>query len=103
MRLDNREEKAMLPSTTDELGVYLRKIGRTPLLNRDNEGRPRKRSAKRAASCSPGLLASDYSLRVVLAAARKAAEHKLRIDRVVDVQGIDAAARQEAFGRLERV
>ncbi len=37
---------------------------------------------------------------LVLAAARKAAEHKLRIDYVVDVQGIDAAARQEAFHRL---
>ena len=46
------------------------------------------------------LLANDYSLRVVLAAALKAAEHKLRIDRVVDIQGIDAAARQEAFERL---
>jgi RNA polymerase primary sigma factor len=36
-----------------------------------------------------------------LAAARKAAKHKLRIDHVVDLQGIDVAARQEAYDRLD--
>ena len=34
------------------------------------------------------LLSSDRALRMVLASARRAAAHKLRIDFVVDVQGV---------------
>jgi RNA polymerase sigma factor (sigma-70 family) len=80
--------------------MYLRKIGRTPLLNRGDEVATAEKVCQTRRALLTRLLAGDYPLRVVLAAARKAAEHKLRIDRVVDVQGIDAAARQEAFGRL---
>ena len=90
----------MLPSTTDELGVYLRKIAKTPLLSRDNERATAEKICQTRHKFLSRLLANDYSLRIVLAAARKAADHKLRIDHVVDVQGIDVAARQEAFERL---
>ena len=90
----------MLPRTPDELGMYLRKIARTPLLSNDNEVAAADTVCQTRHTFLTRLLANDYSLRVVLAAARKAAEHKLRIDHVVDVQGITAAARQEAFDRL---
>ena len=90
----------MLPSATDELGVYLRKIAKTPLLSRDNERATAEKVCQTRHKFLSRLLAIDYSLRIVLAAARKAADHKLRIDHVVDVQGIDVAARQEAFERL---
>jgi RNA polymerase primary sigma factor len=80
--------------------MYLRKIARTPLLDRDHEVVTAEKVCQARRDLISGLLANDYSLRVVLAAARKAAAHKLRIDRVVDVQGIDAAARQAAYDRL---
>jgi RNA polymerase primary sigma factor len=80
--------------------MYLRKIAKTPLLDRDHEVATAENVCQTRRTFLTRLLANDYSLRVVLAAARKAAEHKLRIDHVVDVQGIDAVARQEAFGRL---
>ena len=94
-------EKAMLPRTPDEMGMYLRKIARTPLLNRDDEAAIAEKVCRTRRTFLTRLLANDYSLRVVLAAARKAAAHKLRIDHVVDVQGIDAAARQAAYDRLQ--
>jgi len=90
----------MLPHTPDEMGIYLRKIARTPLLDRDREAATAEKVCQTRRTFLTRLLANDYSLRVVLAAARKAVEHKLRIDHVVDVRGIDAAARQEAFERL---
>ena len=77
--------------------------GRSPGLrcsSRDNEVAIAEKVCQTRRTFLTRLLANDYSLRVVLAAARKAAEHKLRIDHVVDVQGIDAAARQEAYDRL---
>ena len=89
----------MLPRTPDEMGMYLRKIAGTPLLDRDDEVATAEKVCRTRRTFLTRLLASDYSLRLVLAAARKAAEHKLRIDHVVDVQGIDAAARQEAYRR----
>ena len=90
----------MLPRTPDEMGMYLRKIARTPLLSQDNEVATAEKVCQTRRTFLSRLLANDYSLRVVLAAARKAAEHKLRIDHVVDVQGINMAARQEAYDRL---
>src|SRR5208283_3654984 len=90
----------MLPRTPDEMGMYLRKIARTPLLDRDREVAIADKVCRTRRAFLTGLLANDYSLRLVLAAARKAAEHKLRIDHVIDVQGISAAARQEAYDRL---
>jgi len=90
----------MLLPTPDEMGIYLRKIAKTPLLDREDEVATAEKVCRTRRTLLTRLLANDYSLRVVLAAARKAADHKLRIDHVVDVQGIDAAARQEAFGRL---
>ena len=92
----------MLPRTPDELGMYLRKIARTPLLDREQELATAEKVCQARRAYVTRLLANDYSLRVVLAAARKAAVHRLRIDHVVDVQGIDVAARQEAFERLDR-
>jgi len=80
--------------------MYLRKIARTPLLSRDDEVATAEKVCQTRRTFLTRLLANDYSLRVVLASARKAAEHKLRIDRVVDVQGIDKVARQEAYHRL---
>ena len=68
--------------------MYLRKIARTPLLSNDNEVAAAEKVCQTRHTFLTRLLANDYSLRVVLAAARKAAEHKLRIDHVVDVQGI---------------
>ena len=90
----------MRPPTTDETGIYLRKIGKTPLLSRDHEAAAAEEVCRTRRTFLTRLLASDYSLRVVLTAARKAAEHKLRIDRVLDVQGISKAARQAACDRL---
>jgi len=90
----------MLPRTSDEMGMYLRKIAKTPLLDREHEAVIAENVRRTRRTFFTRLLASDYALRVVLAAARKAAEHKLRIDYVVDVQGIGAAARQAAFDRL---
>ena len=87
----------MLPRTPDELGMYLRKIARTPLLDREQELATAEKVCQARRTFVTRLLANDYSLRVVLAAARKAAVHSLRIDHVVNVQGIDVAARQEAF------
>jgi RNA polymerase primary sigma factor len=81
--------------------MYLRKIAKTPLLDREKEAASAEKVCETRRALLTKLLANDYSLRLVLAAARKAAEHKLRIDHVVDVQGIDAAARQEAFHRLD--
>ncbi len=91
----------MLPRTPDEMGMYLRKIAGTPLLDRDHEAATAEKVCRTRRKFLTRLLANDYSLRVVLAAARKAAEHKLRIDHVIDVQGIDAAARREAYDRLD--
>jgi RNA polymerase sigma factor (sigma-70 family) len=91
----------MRPPTTDETGIYLRKIGKTPLLSRDHEAAAAEEVCRTRRTFLTRLLASDYSLRVVLTAARKAAEHKLRIDRVLDVQGISKAARQAACDRLQ--
>ena len=90
----------MLPRAPDEMGMYLRKIAKTPLLNRDHEVATAEKVRRTRRAFLTRLLANDYSLRVVLTAARKAAEHKLRIDHVVDVQGIDTAARQAACDRL---
>ncbi len=90
----------MLPRTPDEMGMYLRKIAKTPLLDRENEMASAERVCKSRRALLTRLLANDYSLRLVLSAAQKAADRKLRIDHVVDVQGIDAAARQEAYDRL---
>jgi RNA polymerase primary sigma factor len=81
--------------------MYLRKIAGTPLLDRDDEVATAEQVCRTRHSFLTRLLASDYSLRLVLAAARNAAIHKLRIDHVVDVQGIDAAARREAYARLD--
>ena len=91
----------MLPRTLDETGMYLRKIAGTPLLDRDGEVVSAERVCRTRRTFLTRLLANDYSLRLVLAAARKAAEHKLRIDHVVDLQGIDVAARQRAYDRLD--
>jgi RNA polymerase primary sigma factor len=90
----------MLPRTPDEMGIYLRKITRTPLLDRDHETVIAQRVGQTRRALLTRLLANDYSLRVVLRAALKAVDHKVRIDYVVDAQGIDASARREAFGRL---
>ena len=90
----------MMPFTPDEMGMYLRKIARTPLLSREHERAAAERVCRTRRALLSRLLANDYSLRLVLATARKAAEHKLRIDHVLDVQGINAAARQEAYDRL---
>ena len=90
----------MLPRTPDELGMYLRKIAKTPLLSRDHEMVAAETVCRTRRTFLTRLLANDYSLRVVLTAARKATQHKLRIDHVVDVQGRDMAARQAAFERL---
>ena len=90
----------MLPRTPDEMGMYLRKIAKTPLLDREREMQIAAQVCQTRRKFLTRLLASDYALRFVLAAARKAAAHKLRIDHVVDVQGITAAARQEAYDRL---
>ncbi len=90
----------MLPHTTDEMGMYIKEIAATPLLDRDHERALAEKVCRTRRTFLTRLLANDYSLRFVLAAARKAAQHKLRIDHVVDVQGIAAAARQEAFERL---
>ena len=90
----------MLPRTTDEMGMYLKKIAGTPLLDRDHEAAIAEEVCRTRRAFLTRLLASDYSLRVVLAVARKAAENKLRIDHVVDVRGIDVAARREAYDRL---
>jgi RNA polymerase primary sigma factor len=81
--------------------MYLRKIARTPLLSREDERAVAENVCRTRRAFLTRLLANDYALRTVLAAARKAKIHKLRIDYVVDVQGIDAAARREAFTRLE--
>ena len=61
----------MLPSTPDELGVYLRKIAKTPLLSRDNERATAERFCRTRHKFLTQLLANDYSLRIVLAAARR--------------------------------
>ena len=90
----------MIPRTPDEMGMYLRKIAGTPLLDRDDEMATAEKVCQTRRTFLTRLLANDYALRIVLAAARKAAEHKLRIDHVVDVQGIDTAARQEAYQRV---
>jgi RNA polymerase primary sigma factor len=90
----------MFPRTPDEMGIYLRKIAKTPLMDREDEAANAEKVCRTRHALFTRLLANDYALRVVLAAARKAVQHKLRIDHVVDVQGIDAAARQEAFTRL---
>ncbi len=91
----------MSPLAIDEMGIYLRKIARTPLLDRESELAVAEKVCRTRRAFLTPLLANDYALRLVLAAARKASNHKLRIDYVVDVQGIDAAARREAFTRLE--
>ncbi len=85
----------------DETGMYLRRIAKTPLLNPQCELLLAERICHTRVALLTRIMANDYALRVVLAAARKAAAHKLRIDYVIDVQGIDVAARQEAFKRLE--
>ena len=90
----------MLPRTPDDLGMYLRKIVKTPLLSRDRETAIAEKVCRTRRTFLTRLLANDYALRVVLTAARKAVEHKLRIDQVVDVHGIDMAARQAACDRL---
>jgi RNA polymerase primary sigma factor len=90
----------MLPHSPDELGIYLRRIARTPLLGREEELAAAERVRQTRRALLTRLLASDFALRFVLAAARDAAAHRLRIDHVVDVQGIDAAARKDAFERL---
>ena len=90
----------MLLRTPDEMGMYLRKIAKTPLLDRDHEAATAERVCRTRRKFLTRLLANDYSLRLVLAAAQQAVEHKLRIDHVLDVQGIDAAARQVAVDRL---
>jgi RNA polymerase primary sigma factor len=81
--------------------MYLRKIARTPLLSREGELAVAEKVCRTRRAFLTRLLANDYAMRLVLASARKASDHKLRIDYVVDVQGIDAAARREAFTRLE--
>jgi RNA polymerase primary sigma factor len=81
--------------------MYLRKISRSPLLDRDREVAIAEQVCGTRRTFLTGLLANDYSLRLVLAAARKAVQHRLRIDYVVDVQGITAAARREANDRLQ--
>jgi RNA polymerase primary sigma factor len=91
----------MLPRTPDEMGMYLRKIADIPLLNRDHELATAKKVAQTRRRFLTRLLANDYALRSVLRAAVKAADHKLRIDHVVDVDGIDVAARRAAYGRLQ--
>ena len=80
----------MLPPTPDEMGMYLRNIARTPLLDREDEVAIAEKVCRTRRTFLTRLLANDYSLRVVLTAARKAAERKLHIDHVVDVQGIDS-------------
>ena len=92
--------KPKLPRTTDAMGTYLRKIAKTPLLSRDDEAVIAEKVCRTRRTFLTRLLASDYALRIVLAAARKAVAHKLRIDHVVDVQGVDTAARQAAYDRL---
>ncbi|MEI8371405.1 MAG: sigma-70 family RNA polymerase sigma factor [Planctomycetota bacterium] len=91
----------MLTRTPDEMGMYLRKIAMTPLLSREHEVATAEKVCQTRRTFLTRLLANDYSLRVVLAAARKAAEHKLRIDHVINVQGIDRAARLDAYNRLQ--
>src|SRR5208283_1906508 len=90
----------MSPRTPDEMGMYLRKIARTPLLDREDEVATAEKVCRTRRALLTRLLANDYSLRLILTVARKAADHKLRIDHVVDVQGIDAEARQAAYVRL---
>src|SRR6516162_3506931 len=91
----------MSPLAIDEMGMYLRKIARTPLLSREGELAVAEKVCQTRRAYLTRLLANDYALRLVLTSARRASIHKLRIDYVVDVQGIDAAARREAFTRLE--
>jgi RNA polymerase primary sigma factor len=91
----------MSPLAIDEMGMYLRKIARTPLLSREGERSVAEKVCRTRRALLTRLLANDYALRLVLDSARRASNHKLRIDYVVDVQGIDAAARREAFTRLE--
>jgi len=87
--------------TIDEMGMYLRKIARTPLLSREGELRIAEKVCRTRRAYLTRLLADDRSLRLVLSAARRASQHKLRVDHVVDVSGINAAARREAFTRLD--
>jgi RNA polymerase primary sigma factor len=81
--------------------MYLREVAKTPLLSRENELAIAEKVCRTRRTYLTRLLANDYSFRVVLTAARKAAERKLRIDHVVDVQGIDLAARQAAYDRVD--
>jgi RNA polymerase primary sigma factor len=91
----------MSPVAVDELGIYLRRIARTPLLSREEELEAAGRVCRARQNYLTRLLANDVSLRMVLASALKASARKLRIDFVVDIQGIDAAARREAYVRLD--
>ncbi len=86
--------------TIDEMGMYLRKIARTPLLSRECELAIAEKVCRTRRAFLTRLLASDRALRLVLASAQRAAVRKLRIDYVVDVEGITVAARREAFTRL---
>jgi RNA polymerase sigma factor (sigma-70 family) len=86
--------------TIDEMGMYLRKIARTPLLSREGELAIAEKVCRARRTFLTRLLASDRALRMVLASARRAAARKLRIDYVVDVEGITIPARREAFTRL---
>jgi hypothetical protein len=56
----------MLPHTTDEMGIYLRKIAKTPLLSRDNALATVEKVCQTRRKFLSRLLANDYSLRVVL-------------------------------------
>ena len=84
----------------DDVGMYLRRIAKTPLLDRQREKAMADEVCRTRRAFLTRLLATDYSLRVVLAAAQKAARRELRIDHVVEVVGIDVRSRQEAFDRL---
>lgn len=85
----------------DELGMYLRNITRTPLLSREAESAIAAKVCRTRRSYLTRLLADDRALRMLLASAQRAVAHRLRIDYVLDVQGISAAARREAFCRLD--
>jgi RNA polymerase primary sigma factor len=80
--------------------MYLRNIAGTPLLDREDELAIAEKVCRTRRTFLTRLLANDCSLRVVLTAARKAAQRKLHIDHVVDVQGIDSTARRAAYDRL---
>jgi hypothetical protein len=80
----------------DELGMYLRNITRTPLLSREAESAIAAKVCRTRRSYLTRLLADDRALRMLLASAQRAVAHRLRIDYVLDVQGISAAARRSA-------